>query len=342
MSQTPLLEVKHLTTIFPTETGTVKAVDGVSFHIEPEETVGVVGESGCGKSVTAESIMRLFDEKTTEYQGEINYKGTDLLKLSDDKMREVRGNEISIIFQDPMSSLNPVYTIGNQITEAIMLHQKLGKTQAKQKAVQLLELTGITDPEERLRAYPHELSGGMRQRVMIALALSCEPSLLIADEPTTALDVTIQAQILDLMNELKSKLRMGIMLITHDLSVVAQMCSRVIVMYLGEVIEEADVVTLFDHPLHPYTLGLLQSIPQIDGVRKGKLYEIKGTVPQMDQVASSCRFSPRCPYASDICRTSPPMLEEVEAGHKLRCWHYREIAAGGRLEHERASKSFPS
>ncbi|MCM3260406.1 ABC transporter ATP-binding protein [Paenibacillus lautus] len=326
MSQTPLLEVKNLITTFATDDGTVNAVDGVSFQVYPEETVGIVGESGCGKSVTAESILRLFDETTTRYDGEIRFAGQDLLQLSEEKMRTVRGNDISIIFQDPMSSLNPVYTIGDQIIEAITLHQKVSSRQARDRAVELLRLTGISDPQKRLRAYPHELSGGMRQRVMIALALSCEPRLLIADEPTTALDVTIQAQILELMNELKARLRMGIMLITHDLSVVAQMCSRVIVMYLGEVIEETDVVTLFDHPLHPYTMGLLQSVPNMEGQRKEKLYEIKGSVPAMQDVAHCCRFAPRCPFATDVCRSEPPILEEAADGHRVRCWHYKEIA----------------
>ncbi|ACX63593.1 ABC transporter ATP-binding protein [Paenibacillus sp. FSL H8-0457] len=326
MSQTPLLEVKNLITTFATDDGTVNAVDGVSFQVYPEETVGIVGESGCGKSVTAESILRLFDETTTRYDGEIRFAGQDLLQLSEEKMRTVRGNDISIIFQDPMSSLNPVYTIGDQIIEAITLHQKVSSRQARDRAVELLRLTGISDPQKRFRAYPHELSGGMRQRVMIALALSCEPRLLIADEPTTALDVTIQAQILELMNELKARLRMGIMLITHDLSVVAQMCSRVIVMYLGEVIEETDVVTLFDHPLHPYTMGLLQSVPNMEGQRKEKLYEIKGSVPAMQDVAHCCRFAPRCPFATDVCRSEPPILEEAADGHRVRCWHYKEIA----------------
>jgi len=329
LSQAPLLEIKHLTTKFSTEQGIVKAVDGVSLHIDPEETVGIVGESGCGKSVTAESILRLFDEKTTEYGGQILFEGRDLLQLSEEEMRKVRGNRISIIFQDPMSSLNPVYTIGDQIMEAIRLHQRTSRRQAREKALELLRLTGISDPERRLRSYPHELSGGMRQRVMIALALSCEPRLLIADEPTTALDVTIQAQILELMNELKEKLQMGIMLITHDLSVVAQMCSRVIVMYLGEVVEEAEVTTLFDRPLHPYTSGLLKSVPQLDGRRKQKLYEISGAVPAMHEVEACCRFAPRCPFATELCRSKAPSLEEAEPGHRVRCWHYKDIQANG-------------
>lgn len=335
MNPTPLLEIKQLTTKFMTERGLITAVDGVSFRIYPGETVGVVGESGCGKSVTAESVLRLFDEARTEYSGQILFQGKDLLQLTEEEMRSIRGRQIAIIFQDPLVSLNPVFTVGHQIMEAIRLHQRISKREARQKALELLHMTGIPDPERRLRAYPHELSGGMRQRVGIAMALACEPQLLIADEPTTALDVTIQAQILDLLNDLQQKLRMGIMLITHDLSVVALMCTRVIVMYLGEVVEETDVQTLFDSPLHPYTAGLMRSVPQQNGKRKEKLYEIRGVVPPLQEVSHCCRFAPRCPYASDLCRSRPPSLEEAGPNHYVRCWHYREIQTnGGKSDNE--------
>lgn len=327
-----LLSVKDLRTTFSTEKGPVTAVDGVTFNVQEGETLGVVGESGCGKSVTAESIMRLLNEKTTKYEGEIEYKGKNLLDLSPDEMRKIRGNEISMIFQDPMTSLNPVYTIGNQIAESIMIHQKLGKEKAYAKAVEMLKLTDIPSPEKRIHEYPHELSGGMRQRVMIAMALSCKPNLLIADEPTTALDVTIQAQIIDVINDLKRELNMGIILITHDLGVVAEICSRVVVMYLGQVIEEADVKTLFKSPLHPYTKGLLKSIPQIDGNRSQKLHVIKGTVPSLENMPKGCRFAPRCAFADDKCMNEAPNLDTVSPQQKVRCWHYDRILKGGEIE----------
>lgn len=320
-----LLEIKNLKTTFATEKGRVTAVDGLSFHIHAGETLGVVGESGCGKSVTAESIMRLLNESTTTYEGEINYKGKNLLTLTKDEMRSIRGNNISMIFQDPMTSLNPVYTIGNQIAESIMIHQKLSKDEALQKAVEMLKLTGIPAPEKRVHEYPHELSGGMRQRVMIAMALACQPNLLIADEPTTALDVTIQAQILDVIQDLKNELNMGVVLITHDLGVVAEVCTRVVVMYLGQVIEEADVDTLFYNPLHPYTKGLLQSIPQMDGDRSQKLHVIHGIVPSLHEIPKGCRFAPRCAYADVKCLQEPPDLEEAGKGQKVRCWHFEAI-----------------
>jgi peptide/nickel transport system ATP-binding protein len=320
-----LLEVKNLRTSFSTEKGPVTAVDGVSFKIKSGETLGIVGESGCGKSVTAESIMRLLNENTTKYEGEINYKGENMLTISKEKMREKRGNEISMIFQDPMTSLNPVYTIGNQIAESIMTHQKLGKAKAFEKAIEMLRLTGIPSPEKRVHEYPHELSGGMRQRVMIAMALSCKPNLLIADEPTTALDVTIQAQILDVINDLRNELNMGIIMITHDLGVVAEVCSRVVVMYLGQVIEEADVETLFSVPLHPYTKGLMRSVPQLDGDRSQKLHVIKGVVPSLEVVPEGCRFAPRCTFADEKCLNEAPKLEEVTLDQKVRCWHYGKI-----------------
>jgi peptide/nickel transport system ATP-binding protein len=321
-----LLEVTNLKTTFSTESGLVTAVDGVSFQIKAGETLGVVGESGCGKSVTAESIMRLLDEKTTKYEGEIKYKGQNLLNLSKNQMRNIRGNQISMIFQDPMTSLNPVYTVGYQIAESIIIHQKKDEDEAYQKAVDMLRLTGIPAPEKRVHEYPHELSGGMRQRVMIAMALSCQPNLLIADEPTTALDVTIQAQILEVIHDLKRDLNMGVILITHDLGVVAEVCTRVVVMYLGQVIEEADVDTLFFNPLHPYTKGLLKSIPQLEGDRSKKLHVIKGMVPSLTKIPNGCRFAPRCAYADNLCTQKLPELEEVKDGQKVRCWHYKAIA----------------
>ena len=329
-----LLDVNKLKVSFWTERGKVDAVEEVSFHVYPGETIGIVGESGCGKSVTSESILRLLDEDNTDYEGSISYKGKNLLTLSEEEMRKIRGNEISMIFQDPMSSLNPVYTIGDQIVESIRLHQKLSKKKAYEKAVDILRLTGIPSPEQRIHEYPHELSGGMRQRVMIALAISCEPRLLIADEPTTALDVTIQAQILELITDLQKENGMGVMLITHDLAVVAEMCTRVVVMYLGQVIEETTVDILFKQPLHPYTKGLMNSMPKIDGDRDIELHEIGGSVPSLHQIPKGCRFAPRCQFADDKCRELAPVLEDVDASHKVRCWHYREI-----VEQE-ASKSY--
>ncbi|AZU64404.1 ABC transporter ATP-binding protein [Neobacillus mesonae] len=327
--QEKLLEVKNLRTHFQTERGAVTAVDGVSFTVHAGETVGVVGESGCGKSVTAESILRLLDEKSTRYDGEILYQGKNLLHFSISKMQEIRGNDISMIFQDPMSSLNPVYTVGNQIVESILLHQKCSKKVAYARAIEMLRLTGIPSPEKRIHEYPHELSGGMRQRVMIAMALSCQPRLLIADEPTTALDVTTQAQILDLINELKLEYNMGTVMITHDLGVVAEVCTRVVVMYLGQVIEEAGVDTIFKSPYHPYTRGLLKSIPQLNGSRSEKLHVIDGKVPTLHQVPKGCRFAPRCEFASQKCKEQMPELIEEESGHKVRCWHYKEITEAG-------------
>jgi peptide/nickel transport system ATP-binding protein len=324
-----LLEVKELKTHFQTERGPVTAVDGVSFTVHAGETVGVVGESGCGKSVTAESILRLLDEKSTYYEGDILFQGKNLLTFSISEMQDIRGNDISMIFQDPMSSLNPVYTVGNQIVESILLHQKVGKKEAYEKAVDMLRLTGIPSPEKRIHEYPHELSGGMRQRVMIAMALSCQPKLLIADEPTTALDVTTQSQILDLINELKEEFNMGTVMITHDLGVVAEVCSKVVVMYLGQVIEEADVQSLFESPLHPYTQGLIKSIPQLSGDRSAKLHVIEGKVPTLHQIPKGCRFAPRCEFASPLCEEQMPDLVENESGRKIRCWHYKEIMKPG-------------
>lgn len=328
MSADTLLDVKELKTHFYTERGKVTAIDGVSFQIKKGEIVGVVGESGCGKSVTSQSVLRLFDEKhLVKYEGEIFFEGeTDLLKLSKKKMQMIRGNDISMIFQDPLSSLNPVLTIGFQIAEAIMLHQNLTKKEAYEKAIEMLKLTGIPSPEKRVNDYPHNLSGGMRQRVMIAMTLACQPKLLIADEPTTALDVTIQAQILDLINELNQKLEMGVMFITHDLGVVAELCHRVVVMYLGQIVEEASVDSLFERPLHPYTKGLIKSIPQMEGDRSEKLHVIEGTVPSLDNVPTGCRFAPRCPYADSLCLEKAPDLRETSTKQKVRCWHFEKIA----------------
>ncbi|MBO1002365.1 ABC transporter ATP-binding protein [Pseudogracilibacillus auburnensis] len=327
MPKQPLLEINELKTHFHTERGRVTAVDGVTFHVNEGEILGVVGESGCGKSVTSQSILRLFDEKRlAQYDGEIKLKGTNLLELSDEKMQSIRGNDIAMIFQDPLSSLNPVFTIGHQIAESILLHQNVSKKEAYEKAVEMLRLTGIPAPEKRVKEYPHELSGGMRQRVMIAIALSCEPQLLIADEPTTALDVTIQAQILDLIVEINKKLNMGVIFITHDLGVVAEICTRVVVMYLGQIVEEANVVDVFENPLHPYTRGLMKSVPQIDGDRSEKLHVIEGTVPALDNIPKGCRFATRCPFADELCVEKVPELREFKNGQKARCWHAEKIA----------------
>ncbi|WP_312111115.1 ABC transporter ATP-binding protein [Brevibacillus reuszeri] len=330
MVYVPLLEVKSLRTSFSTELGEVTAVDGVSFHVNAGETVGLVGESGCGKSVTSLSILRLFRKHSgTKLRGEIFLEQKELLTSSMDELQKIRGNQISMIFQDPMSSLNPVYTVGNQISESIMLHQKLSKKEAFEKTIEMLSLVGIPSPEKRVNDYPHQLSGGMRQRVMIAMGLCCHPKLLIADEPTTALDVTIQAQILDLMKGLQEQLQMGIMLITHDLGVVAEVCDRVLVMYLGQIVEEATVEILFENPKHPYTIGLMKSIPTIDGKRGEKLHVIEGMVPSLHQIPAGCRFAPRCPFADEKCRHHSPDLIGVGDGHKVRCWHHERIGIGG-------------
>ena len=315
-----ILEVQELTTMFRTERGIMKAVDGVSFHVNKGEILGIVGESGCGKSVTSQSILRLFDEKyTAQYQGKILFKGRDLLKIPMKEMQDIRGHEISMVFQDALSSLNPVFTVGEQIMETILIHQNVRKEEAKKRSIEMLRLVGIPAPEQRFSQYPHELSGGMRQRVMIAIALSCCPNLLIADEPTTALDVTIQAQIMELIVKLNRQMDMGVILITHDLAVVAETCSRVAVMYLGQIVEEADVEHIFDNPLHPYTRGLIQSIPQLEGVRQKRLYMIKGMVPLLSQIPEGCRFAPRCEFATDECRKCMPRLTEAGEGHRVRC-----------------------
>lgn len=325
MENENILEVKNLTTMFRTERGVMKAVDGVSFYVKKGEILGLVGESGCGKSVTSQSIMRLFDEKHTAiYKGEIILNGINILKQSSSEMRKIRGRDVAMVFQDSLSALNPVLKIGDQIIEALRIHQKMSKEEAREHSVEMLRLVGIPAPEDRISQYPHELSGGMRQRVMIAIALSCQPKLLIADEPTTALDVTIQAQIMDLIISLNKKLNMGVILITHDLAVVAETCSRVAVMYLGQIVEEADVNDIFDNPKHPYTVGLIKSIPQLSGNRSKRLYMIKGTVPLLSQIPNGCRFAPRCPYATEKCRTEMPELVAISQSQKVRCYKVLE------------------
>ncbi|MDK2930736.1 MAG: peptide/nickel transport system ATP-binding protein [Bacillota bacterium] len=317
-----LLEVRDLKTYFYTEDGVVPAVDGVSFSVEKGETIGIVGESGCGKSVTSLSVMRLIPNPPGKIiGGEIIFEGENILEKSEAEMRHIRGNEISMIFQEPMTSLNPVFTIGDQIMEAIMLHQKVGKREARKKTIEMLKLVGIPSAEKRVDEYPHQMSGGMRQRVMIAMALSCNPKLLIADEPTTALDVTIQAQILDLMLKLKEDLGTAIMLITHDLGVIAETVNKVVVMYAGKIVESADVVSIFKKPEHPYTLGLLGSIPKVNEDRE-RLQVIEGVVPNPFNMPTGCRFHPRCSFVRDICKEEEPELVDVEDGHQVRCWKF--------------------
>ncbi len=318
-----LLEIQHLKTVFNTYEGVVKAVEDVSFSLSEKQILGIVGESGCGKSAMALSLMRLIPDPPGKIVGgEILFRGKDLLKLSDRKMRQIRGNEISMIFQEPMTSLNPVFTIGDQIAEAIQLHQHLSKKDSLKKAVEMLRLVGIPNPEKRVQEYPHEMSGGMKQRAMIAMALSCRPSILIADEPTTALDVTIQAQILELMLEMREKFSTAIILITHDLGVIAETAERVIVMYLGRIVEKAGVRDLFERPAHPYTRGLLEAIPKLQSPsrQRKKLFNIPGTVPNPIDSPAGCKFHPRCNHAMDICHRKEPELFPVSANHFSRCW----------------------
>lgn len=323
----PVLQVKGLKTYYYTEEGVVPAVDGLDFEVEPGETFAIVGESGCGKSVTSLSILRLIPSPPGKIiDGEIIYHGQDLVKKSEREMRSIRGNDISMIFQEPMTSLNPVFTVGQQIGESFRFHQQMGKAEMLKKSIEMLRLVGIPEPEHVINDYPNQLSGGMRQRVMIAMALACRPHLLIADEPTTALDVTIQAQIMELIVRLNEQLNMGVMLITHDLAVVAQTCSRVIVMYLGQIVEEADVLTLFDHPCHPYTEGLMRSIPRMEGDRTKPLYMIPGTVPLLSQIPTGCRFAPRCAYATERCRQETPQLTPVSDKQSVRCFRAAELA----------------
>ncbi|UZT83003.1 ABC transporter ATP-binding protein [Caproicibacterium sp. BJN0003] len=316
-----LLEVKNLVTEFHMKRGTVKAVNNISYQVDQGEILAIVGESGSGKSVSSLSIMGLIRSPGEIAAGEIIYNGQDLLKLSQKEMQKIRGDKISMIFQEPMTSLNPVYRVGDQITESILTHMKISKEEAKKRAIKMLEIVGIPSPAERFNDYPHQMSGGMRQRVMIAMALSCDPELLIADEPTTALDVTIQAQILDLLKQMRDKFHMAVLLITHDLGVVAETADRVLVMYCGQVVEEADVKELFEKPLHPYTLGLLKSIPRLEDESKEPLYMIKGMVPNPLHMPSGCPFSDRCERCMERCRKEMPELQEIN-GRKVRCFLY--------------------
>jgi peptide/nickel transport system ATP-binding protein len=321
-----VLSVHDLRTVFFTGRGLIKAVDGVSFDLKSHEVLAIVGESGCGKSMTALSIMRLIPDPPGRIGGgRVMLGNRDLLQLEEREMRRVRGNDISMIFQEPMTSLNPVMTIGRQISEAVRLHEDVSKSAASDKAVEMLRLVKIPEPAQRAREYPHQLSGGMRQRAMIAMALACNPKVLIADEPTTALDVTIQAQILDLMLSMQQKLGTSIVLITHDLGVVAETAQRVVVMYAGKKVEEAPVASLFDEPLHPYTLGLMGSVPRLSiagtSGRAARLQEIPGTVPSLVDLPAGCTFAPRCAFATDICRAQFPPYEEKRPGHFAACWH---------------------
>ena len=321
-----LLEVKGLYTHFHTGDGVVKAVEDVNFKIKPGETLGLVGESGCGKSVTSLSIMGLLPD-TAEVHGEIIFEGADLLKKTKRQMRKIRGNDLSMIFQEPMTALNPVYTIGDQIGETLRLHQGMRKNKARKKAADYLELVGIPSPERRVNEYPHQLSGGMQQRAMIAMALSCDPKLLIADEPTTALDVTIQAQILELMKDLKDRIKTAIVMITHDLAVIAEMCERVIVMYCGRIVEIAGIKELFKRPFHPYTEGLINSIPKMHE-KTEFLFEIKGMVPHPMHAPPGCKFQNRCDFAQEKCREFEPDLTRLKNDHHVRCFFPRNVEGG--------------
>ena len=332
-SKETLVEVNNLKTYFYTDEGVVKSVDGVTFHIQKGETLAVVGESGSGKSVTSLSIMRLIASPPGKIvDGTVIFRGRDgvekdLTKIPEAEMRKIRGNEVSMIFQEPMTSLNPVYTVGDQIAEAVVLHQNKSKKEAMEVAITMLELVGIPEPRRRVTNYPHQMSGGMRQRVMIAMALSCNPALLIADEPTTALDVTIQAQILDLMRKLQREIGMSILFITHNLGVVAEMADRVVVMYGGRVVEEGDVVEIFKQPKHPYTMGLLHSIPRVDHamLEQKRLEAIPGNVPNPLYLPSGCAFHPRCKFVVDACKEAIPALEDTGSGHMSRCIRWKEL-----------------
>jgi peptide/nickel transport system ATP-binding protein len=321
-----LLEVNKLVTEFDTDEGIVRALDEVSFNLEPGDTLGIVGESGCGKSVTALSIMRLLPQPMGRIvAGEVRFKGRDLASVSIPEMEAIRGNDIGMIFQEPMTALNPVHRIGRQLTEGLMLHQSLSAQQATVEAVKILDRVGIPSPDIRMGEYPHQLSGGMRQRVVIAIALVCKPALLIADEPTTALDVTIQAQILELIKDLQAEMGMSVIMITHDLGVIAETCNKVVVMYAGKVAESANVHELFEHPAHPYTQGLLASIPRLDTIPKSRLPVIEGMVPGLRDLPPGCRFSNRCSHASDVCTQSVPQSQVVSENHTVSCTRWPQL-----------------
>lgn len=321
----PLLEIQDLRVLFPVHKKWLPAVDGVNLSVRPGEITGVVGESGSGKSVMSQSILRLRDHDTAvKYEGEILFEGEDLLKKPLDQMRDIRGEQISIIFQDPLNSLSPVHTVGLQLSEILMLHKNMTKQEARERVVQMLKMTGIPNPENCIRKYPYELSGGMQQRVMIAMALACEPKLLIADEPTTALDVTIQEQILHLIRDLNDKLGMSVLFITHDMGAVAQLCHSVKVMYLGQVVESASTERLFENPLHPYTRGLLACIPHLQVERGKSLPVISGTVPPLSKIPQGCHFCTRCEDRDERCEKEQPPLVEAEPGHLVKCWRYAD------------------
>ena len=321
-----LLEVNNLTTHFFTSDGVVKAVDGITYHLDEGEILGIVGESGCGKSVSALSLMRLVaDPPGKIVDGEVTFEDKELLQLGDAEMRSIRGNRMAMVFQEPMTSLNPVLTIGRQITETLELHQNMTKSQARERAVELIRMVGISDAGSRLSDYPHQFSGGMRQRVMIAMALSCNPKLIIADEPTTALDVTIQAQILELMRELAQQFGTALIIITHNLGVVARYANRVVVMYAGKIIETGTAAEIYRNPRHPYTLGLLNSVPRLDEAVKAKLDPIEGLPPDLVDLPVGCSFQPRCPYAFDRCTQETPYLMEHSEAHTTACWRHEEL-----------------
>ncbi len=328
-----LLEIKNLCVEFKNGSGGIKVISDLNLSVGKNETLGIVGESGSGKSVTSLSIMRLHNPKSTMVRGEIDLDGTDLLSLSEKEMQQVRGNKIAMIFQEPMTSLNPIHTCGKQIMEPILLHTKATKKEAKEKALKLLELCGIPDPQHRFNEYPHQLSGGMRQRIMIAIALACNPELLIADEPTTALDVTIQAQILQLMKDIKSKTNMSIIMITHDLGIVSDFCDRVAIMYTGEIVESAPVRTLFADPLHPYTKGLINALPRLSTSVK-RLEAIEGMVPDAEKMLKGCHFNDRCKFATERCRKEHPDLRTLEDGRCVRCFLFDNTVTPERKENE--------
>lgn len=316
-----LLRVEQLTVKFKTYNGTVTAIDNLDLQLNTNETLGIVGESGSGKSVTSLSIMGLLDGDTSSVTGQALFKGKDLINMPEKEKQHYRGNQLAMIFQEPMTSLNPLHKCGKQIMESMLIHEKISKEDAKAKAIELLELVGIPAPEQRFNEYPHQMSGGMRQRIMIAMALACDPQLLIADEPTTALDVTIQAQILELLKDLRGKLKMGIIMITHDLGVVSEVCDRVVVMYTGKIVEQGSIREILDEPKHPYTEGLIAAIPKMQ-TQKEPLNSIDGVVPRLDDMPKGCSFHPRCPYAMDICQEKRPALSKIAEGRKVRCFKY--------------------